>query len=506
MEGRAYVARPCKQRGARTVQAVGPRGRMPWTPQLGLGQPQLHHPAAKGSAASRKRAQSAACDASAPAFAGGCVEGWARGSGIPPPLVRSAPRGARRRGRRSTGRTSAALLNAALQEGERGVEALASSVASSVASSCHAGARQQSQPQTSGQPRTKRHLLHARTSNRAGVTNPDCQIAALKTHGPAAAKEQRAAHRDRQLSIVLTQRARSPCAGREGMAPAAAFLALGGALAAAITVWRLRRRCGEGAKPEAVTASTEPANRAGAAGPAAADEETHAAQQVRGTGQAGLGCSTDEGGMGWEWDARKYAFTRSRMCRADCKGRARGRAQRERSRTPQCRAVPCTPPPTSSLPRSHTRPQPVQLARRVFISHTGSDEGAKVFAQSVLKQALDNAGLDTFIDIHNLPPGCDFPERLADAAAHSSVFVAVLVRRPGKRMGPSREVFSHARTFKTAPHPGLRAGGPIMRWTSPLPTEPKSPIDPSPNPSHPTHPRARGTPASSGACWSSTLP
>ena len=40
----------------------------------------------------------------------------------------------------------------------------------------------------------------------------------------------------------------------------------------------------------------------------------------------------------------------------------------------------------------------MQLARRVFISHTGSDEGTKVFAVSVLKQALDNAGLDTFVD------------------------------------------------------------------------------------------------------------
>jgi hypothetical protein len=83
-------------------------------------------------------------------------------------------------------------------------------------------------------------------------------------------------------------------------------------------------------------------------------------------------------------------------------------------------------PPPSPLP-------PKQLERRVFISHTGSDEGAKVFAQSVLKQALDNAGLDTFLDTKNLPPGCDWPGELVDAAAHSAVFVAVLVRRRGAR-------------------------------------------------------------------------
>jgi hypothetical protein len=79
----------------------------------------------------------------------------------------------------------------------------------------------------------------------------------------------------------------------------------------------------------------------------------------------------------------------------------------------------------------HTRPQPVQLARRVFVSYAGSDGGAKVFAQSVLKQALDKAGLQIFLgtDAQDLPPSCDVPERLADAAAHSAVFVAVLVRR-----------------------------------------------------------------------------
>ena len=67
----------------------------------------------------------------------------------------------------------------------------------------------------------------------------------------------------------------------------------------------------------------------------------------------------------------------------------------------------------------------------MFISHTGSDEGAKVFAVSVLKQALDNTGMGTFLDIHDLPPGCKWPEELVAAAAHSAVFVAVLVRRPG---------------------------------------------------------------------------
>jgi hypothetical protein len=73
----------------------------------------------------------------------------------------------------------------------------------------------------------------------------------------------------------------------------------------------------------------------------------------------------------------------------------------------------------------------VRLVRRVFISHTGSDRDAHVFVQSALKQALEKAGLKTFLnaDAQDLPPGCDVPEQLAAAAAYSAVFVAVLVRR-----------------------------------------------------------------------------
>jgi hypothetical protein len=86
------------------------------------------------------------------------------------------------------------------------------------------------------------------------------------------------------------------------------------------------------------------------------------------------------------------------------------------------------PPPVEQPPPSPPALPPKQLARRVFISHTGEDACAKIFAQSVLPLSLKNAGLDVFLDTTGLPPGCDWPATLADAAAHSAVFVAVLVR------------------------------------------------------------------------------
>jgi hypothetical protein len=109
-----------------------------------------------------------------------------------------------------------------------------------------------------------------------------------------------------------------------------------------------------------------------------------------------------------------------------------GRAQRPYEE--QSPALSTPSPPPSPPPSVHTRarPQTVQLVPRVFISHTGSDREAQIFAQSVLKQALDRAGFQTFLDTdaQDLPPGCDFSERVAEAAAHSAVFVAVLVRLP----------------------------------------------------------------------------
>jgi hypothetical protein len=64
----------------------------------------------------------------------------------------------------------------------------------------------------------------------------------------------------------------------------------------------------------------------------------------------------------------------------------------------------------------------------VFISHTGQDPAAKTFAASILKPALEAAGLSVFMDFSNLPPGCEWPAALVDAAAHSAVVVAVLSR------------------------------------------------------------------------------
>lgn len=66
------------------------------------------------------------------------------------------------------------------------------------------------------------------------------------------------------------------------------------------------------------------------------------------------------------------------------------------------------------------------LARRVFISHTGQDVRGQDFAASVLKPALQKAGMDVFIDFDSLKPGCWWRAELLDAAAGSAVFVAVL--------------------------------------------------------------------------------
>lgn len=67
-----------------------------------------------------------------------------------------------------------------------------------------------------------------------------------------------------------------------------------------------------------------------------------------------------------------------------------------------------------------------QLQRQVFISHTGQDDRARVFAVNILKPALEAAGLSVFIDFTDLAPGSNWPSALVDAAAHSAVVVAVL--------------------------------------------------------------------------------
>jgi hypothetical protein len=75
---------------------------------------------------------------------------------------------------------------------------------------------------------------------------------------------------------------------------------------------------------------------------------------------------------------------------------------------------------------------PLPLKRQVFISHTASDEGARVFAASVLKVALDTAGIKNFID-YKMDPGCNWPAKLEEEAATSAVFVVVLSKNYPQR-------------------------------------------------------------------------
>jgi hypothetical protein len=90
----------------------------------------------------------------------------------------------------------------------------------------------------------------------------------------------------------------------------------------------------------------------------------------------------------------------------------------------------CAPP---SLPRSFP-PSPLSAAakqplkRQVFISHTGRDEDAKTFAASILKPALEAAGLAVYMDFSSLQLGSSWREELVDAAANSMVVVVVLSR------------------------------------------------------------------------------
>jgi len=51
---------------------------------------------------------------------------------------------------------------------------------------------------------------------------------------------------------------------------------------------------------------------------------------------------------------------------------------------------------------------PADLQRQVFISHTAADDQGRIFANSILKPALETAGLDVYVDFRNLQPGCEF--------------------------------------------------------------------------------------------------
>jgi hypothetical protein len=73
------------------------------------------------------------------------------------------------------------------------------------------------------------------------------------------------------------------------------------------------------------------------------------------------------------------------------------------------------------------------LKRQVFISHTGQDGGAKTFAASILRPALEAAGLAVCMDFVSLEPGCKWKEELVGAAANSMVVVVVLSKSYTKR-------------------------------------------------------------------------
>eukprot|EP00878_Enallax_costatus_P024272 GHUV01025897.1.p1 GENE.GHUV01025897.1~~GHUV01025897.1.p1 ORF type:complete len:244 (-),score=68.67 GHUV01025897.1:274-1005(-) len=80
------------------------------------------------------------------------------------------------------------------------------------------------------------------------------------------------------------------------------------------------------------------------------------------------------------------------------------------------------------------------LERQVFISHTGQDEGARIFAASILKPALEAASLAVFMDFENLEPGCEWSRELAFAAANSAVVAVVLSKQYTQRRWCMREL------------------------------------------------------------------
>lgn len=66
------------------------------------------------------------------------------------------------------------------------------------------------------------------------------------------------------------------------------------------------------------------------------------------------------------------------------------------------------------------------LYQQVFLSHTGKDEAARVFTNSILKPSLEAAGLSVFVDWLNIEPGRMLAAQMEDAARNSGVFIAVL--------------------------------------------------------------------------------
>jgi hypothetical protein len=83
---------------------------------------------------------------------------------------------------------------------------------------------------------------------------------------------------------------------------------------------------------------------------------------------------------------------------------------------------------SKAFPLAHPSDSAKALKRQVFISHTGQDEDAKTFAASILKPALEAAGLAVYMDFSSLQLGSTWRQELVDAAANSMVVVVVLSR------------------------------------------------------------------------------
>jgi hypothetical protein len=87
-----------------------------------------------------------------------------------------------------------------------------------------------------------------------------------------------------------------------------------------------------------------------------------------------------------------------------------------------------------AFPRTHPSDAArLPLKRQVFISHTGQDGGAKTFAASILRPALEAVGLDVCMDFTSQEPGGKWKEELVGAAANSVVVVVVLSKSFTKR-------------------------------------------------------------------------
>ena len=101
------------------------------------------------------------------------------------------------------------------------------------------------------------------------------------------------------------------------------------------------------------------------------------------------------------------------------------------------------------------------LKRQVFISHTGKDEAATMFAASILKPALQAAGLVVYMDYSNMKLGSSWKEELIDAAANSMVVVAVLSKSYAERFWCMLELdlalHAHSQRFEDEEHRNTRS-------------------------------------------------